>query len=67
MPIYHQLGRIPSKRHVAFEVTSAELEGMRNKLVRSRTPIEEARPIEGIRRFFARDPAGNRLEFYART
>jgi hypothetical protein len=28
--------------------------------------LEEARPMEGVRRFFARDPAANRLEFYVR-
>ncbi len=52
-----------SKRHVAFEVD--DLEAMRDKLVLAGAKIEEARPIEGIRRFFTRDPAGNRLELYA--
>jgi catechol 2,3-dioxygenase-like lactoylglutathione lyase family enzyme len=53
-----------SKRHIAFEVAPSELEGIRNRLVDAGAPIEEARPIAGVRRFFARDPAGNRLEFY---
>ena len=51
-----------SKRHVAFEVD--DLDAIRDKLIRAHAPIEEARPIEGIRRFFTRDPAGNRLELY---
>ena len=51
-----------SKRHVAFEVT--DLDGLRRRLADAGAPIEEARPMAGVRRFFARDPAGNRLEFY---
>ena len=51
-----------SKRHVAFEV--ADLEAARARLTQAGAQVEEARPIPGMRRFFARDPAGNRLEFY---
>lgn len=54
-----------SKRHVAFE--SGDLDGVRALLVAAGVPLEEARPIAGVRRFFARDPAGNRLEFYCRA
>jgi catechol 2,3-dioxygenase-like lactoylglutathione lyase family enzyme len=51
-----------AKRHVAFEVV--DLEELRARLSAAGAPIEEGRPIAGVRRFFARDPAGNRLEFY---
>jgi catechol 2,3-dioxygenase-like lactoylglutathione lyase family enzyme len=51
-----------SKRHVAFEV--ADLDGLRAHLAAAGVPVEEGRPMPGVRRFFARDPAGNRLEFY---
>jgi catechol 2,3-dioxygenase-like lactoylglutathione lyase family enzyme len=54
-----------SKRHVAFEVS--ELDALRARLVAAGAPIEEGRPMAGIRRFFARDPAGNRIELYLVT
>ena len=47
-----------SKRHVAFE--AEDLDGWRARF----GAVEEGRPIRGMRRFFVRDPAGNRLEFY---
>jgi catechol 2,3-dioxygenase-like lactoylglutathione lyase family enzyme len=53
-----------SKRHVAFEV--ADLERVRTRLLEAEAPIEEGRPIQGVRRFFTRDPAGNRIELYVR-
>jgi catechol 2,3-dioxygenase-like lactoylglutathione lyase family enzyme len=52
-----------SKRHVAFEVE--DLDAVRLRLGEAGAPLEEARPMPGMRRFFTRDPAGNRLEFYA--
>jgi catechol 2,3-dioxygenase-like lactoylglutathione lyase family enzyme len=54
-----------SRRHVAFEV--ADLDGLRARLTAAGAPIEEARPMAGVRRFFVRDPAGNRLELYLRS
>jgi catechol 2,3-dioxygenase-like lactoylglutathione lyase family enzyme len=51
-----------SKRHVAFEVR--DIEALRRRFASAGTPIEEAAPMQGVRRFFVRDPAGNRLEFY---
>jgi catechol 2,3-dioxygenase-like lactoylglutathione lyase family enzyme len=51
-----------SKRHVAFEVT--DLEAVRARLASAGAILEEAKPMAGVRRFFARDPAGNRLELY---
>jgi catechol 2,3-dioxygenase-like lactoylglutathione lyase family enzyme len=54
-----------SKRHVAFEVE--DLEGLRRDLLGHGLAIEEGRPITGIRRFFVRDPSGNRLELFSYT
>jgi aminoglycoside 6'-N-acetyltransferase I len=51
-----------SRRHVAFE--AGDLDRLRERLSSANALIEEARPMAGVRRFFARDPAGNRLEFY---
>jgi catechol 2,3-dioxygenase-like lactoylglutathione lyase family enzyme len=53
-----------SMRHVAFEV--ADLEAMRARCEVAGLDIEPGRSIKGIDRFFVRDPAGNRLEIYAR-
>jgi catechol 2,3-dioxygenase-like lactoylglutathione lyase family enzyme len=50
-----------SKRHVAFETDA--LDELRARLAAADVPLEEGRPIAGLRRFFARDPSGNRLEF----
>lgn len=49
-----------SQRHVAFDVE--DLDGWRAALAAAGVAIEEARPLPGVRRFFVRDPAGNRLE-----
>lgn len=52
-----------SKRHVAFEVD--DLASARARLEAAAVTVEEGRVMTGIRRFFVRDPAGNRLELYA--
>jgi predicted GNAT superfamily acetyltransferase/catechol 2,3-dioxygenase-like lactoylglutathione lyase family enzyme len=49
-----------SQRHIAIEVD--DIDAWRGRL----GPVEEGRPLPGIRRFFVRDPAGNRLELYQR-
>jgi catechol 2,3-dioxygenase-like lactoylglutathione lyase family enzyme len=54
-----------SKRHVAFEVT--DFEAVRARLASAGATLEEAKPMAGVRRFFARDPAGNRLELYCES
>jgi catechol 2,3-dioxygenase-like lactoylglutathione lyase family enzyme len=54
-----------SKRHVAFEVT--DLAALRARLSAAGVAIDGGSAMEGVERFFARDPAGNRLEFYVRT
>lgn len=53
-------GGSASKRHVCFEV--ADLAAMRTRLESAGYVIEEATPIDGLNRFFTRDPAGNKLE-----
>lgn len=54
-----------SRRHVAFEAT--DLDALRARLSAAGATLEEARPLAGVRRFFVRDPAGNRLELYSET
>lgn len=54
-----------SRRHVAFEVR--DVDAVREHLEDARVPIEEGAPVLGVRRVFARDPAGNRLEFFQRS
>ena len=44
-----------------------DLEGLRTRLSAAGFELEEAIPIEGRARFFARDPGGNRVEFLAYT
>ncbi len=51
----------PSRRHVAFRV--ADVSAARNALAAAGCGIEEdAASIDGVVRFYARDPAGNRVE-----
>ncbi len=50
-----------SKRHVAFE--ARDLAALRDHLEESGFRTEDGSPLPGVRRFFVRDPAGNRLEF----
>ncbi len=54
-----------SDRHPAL-VTN-DLDGLRTRLSAAGCELEEAIPIEGRARFFARDPGGNRIEFLAFT
>jgi catechol 2,3-dioxygenase-like lactoylglutathione lyase family enzyme len=57
---------LPSRRHVALRVN--DLEAMRARLTGAGCAIEDDRaPIEGCRRFYVRDPAGNRVELLERT
>ncbi len=52
-----------TKAHPAFQVRQLDL--LRNHLQQNgvRIVLDEARSEEGVRRFFAEDPFGNRLEF----
>jgi len=52
-----------SKRHVAFQVD--DIESARSAFAAAAIPVEEGQPMPGVRRFFVRDPSGNRLEFFA--
>lgn len=54
-----------SRRHVAFEV--ADLDALRARFNAAGVTLEAGRPVAGVNRFFVRDPAGNRLEFFVRT
>jgi len=49
-----------SKRHVCFEVS--DLNSIRIRIKEAGYEIEEATPIDGMGRFFTRDPAGNKVE-----
>jgi catechol 2,3-dioxygenase-like lactoylglutathione lyase family enzyme len=49
-----------SKRHVCFLV--ADLAKARASVAAKNVAIEEESEAEGLKRFFVRDPAGNRIE-----
>lgn len=51
----------PSKRHAAFEV--ADLEVLRQRLAEAQVSLSYSNEVPGVRRLFARDKWGNRLEF----
>lgn len=53
-----------STRHIALLVDDLAAAGA--ELERRGYPIEAARPLPGISRFFTRDPDGNRLELMQR-
>ncbi|HXW67924.1 MAG TPA: VOC family protein [Thermoplasmata archaeon] len=55
--------RPAEKAHPAFEVE--DLDALRARLERSGVPSWEDEPYPGRRRFYVRDPFGNRLEFLA--
>ncbi len=49
------------KAHPAFRV--ADLDDLRARLVQAGVPVKEDASLPSVRRFFAADPWGNRLEF----
>ena len=51
------------KAHPAFRVR--DLDELRRRLVEAGAEPEDDDSIPGVRRFYARDPFGNRLEFLA--
>lgn len=53
----------PSKRHVCF--LTPELDRLRRQLEAAGHATEDGTAVEGLRRFFVRDPAGNRIEIQA--
>ena len=57
-----------SLRHVALELPASEdLAALRRRLAEAGVLVDDGRPLAGVRRFFARDPAGNRLELFQRA
>jgi catechol 2,3-dioxygenase-like lactoylglutathione lyase family enzyme len=55
-----------SRRHVAYEVK--DLPALERLLAgRGLAIIADRQPVPGIRRFYLRDPGGNRIEIFERT
>jgi catechol 2,3-dioxygenase-like lactoylglutathione lyase family enzyme len=54
-----------SRRHVALAVS--DLSALRERLLAAGSPVEEAIPLEGMERFYCRDPFGNRIELLEAT
>jgi catechol 2,3-dioxygenase-like lactoylglutathione lyase family enzyme len=55
-------GFAPATRaHPAFVVD--DLDGLRDRLEQAAVPVRDDVPWEGVRRFHATDPFGNRIEF----
>lgn len=52
-----------SLRHIAFEVD--DLAAARQRLAAGGCEIDDSRAGTEVRRFFVRDPAGNRIEIYS--
>jgi catechol 2,3-dioxygenase-like lactoylglutathione lyase family enzyme len=57
--------RPTSKAHIALEVD--DLAGLRTHLDRHGVETMDDEPLAGYRRFYARDPFGNRIEFLEPT
>jgi catechol-2,3-dioxygenase len=58
----------PAKRaHPAFELDPSELDALAGRLAAAGAPVEWDERLPGARRFYSSDPAGNRLEFLARS
>jgi len=55
--------RPSAKAHPAFEVEDTAR--LRERLARAGVELSDDEPLPGWRRFYARDPFGNRLEFLA--
>lgn len=51
----------PVVSHLAFEVQ--DLPTLRHRLLQAELPLVENRALPGYLRFYAKDPAGNQLEF----
>lgn len=49
-----------SRRHICFMVNG--LDALKARLAAAGCEIQEKGPANGLRRFFTRDPAGNRIE-----
>ena len=56
-----------TKAHPAFDLDGAELDALAQKLEATGVEVTWDERLPGARRFYASDPAGNRLEFLARA
>jgi catechol 2,3-dioxygenase-like lactoylglutathione lyase family enzyme len=56
-----------TKGHPAFELDGAELDELARTFREAGVEVKWDERLPGARRFYAADPAGNRLEFLART
>jgi catechol 2,3-dioxygenase-like lactoylglutathione lyase family enzyme len=56
-----------TKAHPAFELEGGELDELAAKLESAGVGVEWDERLPGARRFYAADPAGNRLEFLSRA
>jgi predicted enzyme related to lactoylglutathione lyase len=56
-----------TKAHPAFAVSAAELDALAARLVEGGARVEWDERMPGARRFYSYDPAGNRVEFLARS
>jgi catechol 2,3-dioxygenase-like lactoylglutathione lyase family enzyme len=54
----------PSRRHICFLVE--DVARARARAESQGVPVEEESEVDGLRRFFIRDPAGNRIEIAQR-
>lgn len=52
---------VPAVSHLALEVQN--LPSLRHRLLQAEVALDEARALPGYLRFYAKDPAGNQLEF----
>ncbi len=52
---------VSSHRHIAIQVDDVEV--VRQALQGASYALEDAIPVDGMRRFYCRDPFGNRTEF----
>jgi len=53
------------KAHPAFALPNADLDPLANRLTSAGIQIDWDASLPGVRRFYCRDPWGNRLEFLA--
>lgn len=53
------------KAHPAFAVSAEDLDRLADRLARAAVPVTWAPELPGVRRFYAEDPWGNRLELLA--
>jgi catechol 2,3-dioxygenase-like lactoylglutathione lyase family enzyme len=63
----HEPFQPATKAHPAFELGGDELDALAERLERAGSEVKWDERLPGARRFYATDPAGNRLEFLART